>query len=563
MLVLICSECGAENPLGAKKCELCGAPLEGIVPVDLPRDDQPDSPGDEEHLTDLLHSLKQDDDQDQLFDGADGEISPSPEHDEILEDTEQPDDEPHVPEWLHRIRQRAQTEPDSIGEITQKINAARESLETAQKEDQEQQLQSVLQKIQDEVEQKPPDQDPDEIEDSEEISTPGSVHENWLRRIRRKHRPAEAEDATEILSEREGDSLLHWLVALENGEQTMDELVEEAPVDDAGRAEDTKETAISRGSEQATREIILDDIKGTQLEAMALSISREEQARADQLAATMRSDKEKRPVQISDKPAFNRGLRLGIGFLLITILSLVLFMGRPGERVSGVAAPHVRDMAEWVGGLQEESMVLLVMDYSAAFSGEMTLIATPILRGIFEAGAEVSTLSSAPAGRLLFDHLVEEETLIDQRVVTDLGYYPVGSFGAYGLAHQTLPGENEPESALTLPVKPFDVILILGDDYEGVMAWIEQIKGLKPDVPILLLLSAQAGPLLQPYWESGQVAGMISGIADAVNLEGQNAVSSIHWFAYRVGIVLMILMLVIGMSFPSSREPLGDDGGER
>ena len=46
--------------------------------------------------------------------------------------------------------------------------------------------------------------------------------------------------------------------------------------------------AISKGSEQATREIILDDIKGTQLEAMALSISREEQARADQLAATMR-----------------------------------------------------------------------------------------------------------------------------------------------------------------------------------------------------------------------------------------------------------------------------------
>jgi hypothetical protein len=563
MLVLICSDCGAENPLGAEKCLLCEASLEGVVPVDLPRDDQPDLAGDEEHLTDLLHSLKQDEDQDQLLDGADGEFPPSPEHDEILEDAEQVVDEPQVPEWLHRIRQRAQTEPDSIGEITQKINAARASLETAQKEDQEQQLQSVLQKIQGEVEQKPPGQDPDEIEDSEEIGTSGSMHENWLRRIRKKHRPAEAEDAKEILSEREGDSLLHWLVALEDGEQTLEELVEEAPVDEAGRAEDTKETVISRGSEQATREIILDDIKGTQLEAMALSISREEQARADQLAATMRSDKEKRPAHIVDRSALNRGLRLGIGFLLITILSLVLFMGRPGEKVSGVAAPHVRDVVEWVGGLQKESTVLLVMDYSAAFSGEMTLIATPIFRGIFEAGAEVSTLSSASAGRLLFDHLVEEAALVDQRVVTDLGYYPVGSFGAYGLAHQTLPGENELEFALTLPVKSFDAILILGDDYEGVMAWIEQIKSLKPDVPILLILSAQAGPLLQPYWESGQVAGMISGIADAVNLEGQNSVSLIHWFAYRVGIVLMILMLVIGMSFPSSRGSLGDVGGER
>ena len=60
-------------------------------------------------------------------------VSPSPDHDEILEDAEQPDDEPQVPEWLYRIRQRAQTEPDSIGEITQKINAARASLETAQR----------------------------------------------------------------------------------------------------------------------------------------------------------------------------------------------------------------------------------------------------------------------------------------------------------------------------------------------------------------------------------------------------------------------------------------------
>ena len=60
------------KPTWYRKCLLCEASLEGVVPVDLPRDDQPDLAGDEEHLTDLLHSLKQDEDQDQLFDGADG-----------------------------------------------------------------------------------------------------------------------------------------------------------------------------------------------------------------------------------------------------------------------------------------------------------------------------------------------------------------------------------------------------------------------------------------------------------------------------------------------------------
>jgi hypothetical protein len=55
---------------------------------------------------------------------------------------------------------------------------------------------------------------------------------------------------------------------------------------------------------------------------------------------------------------------------------------------------------------------------------------------------------------------------------------------------------------------------------------------------------------------------MVSGILDAVDLAGQPAEIVARWRAYQVGTVLMILMLLIGMSFPAPQRqhPEGQDG---
>ncbi len=561
MWMLICPNCGASNPSDALKCGVCDASLEGVHLVSS--EDEPQFLNEDEHLTDLLHALKQDEDVHQSTDQDEGERFISSEREVSVETPPQIDDEPEVPEWLNRIRQRAQIEPDAVGEATQKIIAARESLETARAEPQPIPLESLLHKAHDGRDESLslPGSD---VEGEETLDPPATVRDDWLKRIRKKHRPAEAEDAEEILSEREGDSLLHWLVALENGDQAVAGGKDVKPGEGALQPEDTQEVDLSIDLLQATRELILNEIKGTQLEAMVLSINREEQARANQLALMLHEERAPHHSRALRKTTANRGLRLIIGVLLITILSLVLFMGHPKENLSDAIAQPAQDVLTWVHGLSPEASVLLVMDYSAAFSGEMGLVATPILREIFSTRAEITTLSSVPSGRLLFDRLLEEGNLVDQRVVADLGYFPVGAFGAYGLAAQPLQAENALEFSISLPVEPFDGIVILGDDYEGVMAWVEQLSSLKPDAPMILLLSAQAGPLLKPYWESGQVTGMISGIVDVANLDGQTVGLSTRWFAYRVGTVLMILMLLIGMSLSGSRATEADDrrGGE-
>ena len=218
---------------------------------------------------------------------------------------------------------------------------------------------------------------------------------------------------------------------------------------------------------------------------------------------------------------------------------------------------------DWAQSLPEDASLLLVLDYPAAFSAEMRLIATPVLRTVFAQGGTVSILTSAPAGRLLFDQLLADAELPEALIAQDLGYYPVGSFGAYGLAQQALPPQNQLDLFNALPFEGFAGIVILGDDYEGAMAWIEQFSSLAPETPIFLLVSAQAGPLLLPYYESGQVRGMISGVSDAVDLVDHTTDLAQHWRAYQVGNVLMILMLLIGMSFPASHRQPAEGQDER
>jgi hypothetical protein len=562
MAVLICPECGADNLLDAEQCQLCGASLEGVIPADPPQDDALPLPQADEDLTDLLSSLRQDE--------VLGEISaehqegspPASEAEMAEENPDGADDETEVPEWLNRIRQRAQTEPDSVGEITQKISAARESLEAEKNKVQQSQFEDLLQKIHGEDEALPSSEIPD-VEDNAEISIPpGTARADWLKRIRKKHRPAEAERPEEILSEREGDSLLQWLVALENGDDTAEDLSADVPAGTADDAEATRELTHLSAAEEHTREIALGALKRLPRREMELNINREEQARADQLTATISDEKAVRPERTPERLFFPRGLRLALGALLIIILSYALFNGIPGDLPTSTPRPQSQAVVDWAQGLPAGSSVLLVLDYPAAFSAEMTLIASPILREIYAAGAEVSILSSAPAGSLLFDRLLADADLPDSPVIQDLGFYPVGSFGAYGLAYQESPTQGQSELLMGTPAESLDGILILGDDYEGTMAWVEQLSSLMPATPVLLLVSAQAEPLLLPYWESGQVVGMVSGILDAVDLAGQPAEIVARWRAYQVGTVLMILMLLIGMSFPAPQRqhPEGQDG---
>lgn len=567
MPVLICPECGAENLLDVETCAVCQASFLGVEPAD-PGQPQPEVQDEhdpvnqpEDDLSDLLSSLKQDD---ALDDFPKGEEGPQPALDiGEVEEQEGSHEEPGVPEWLHRIRQRAQTEPDSVGDITQRIKAAQESLDEQKKEVQEQRLESVIKKIHGEDDEQPPGDITRNEKQATEDDEAVAEDVDWLTRIRKKHWPELAEEVQETLSEREGDSLLQWLVALEEGESGS-EGSEDEPLQSGNLAEDTQEVEVAPPPGDSTQEI---DIQGTSQAKRTeteLRITREEQTRADQLAATIIDEKATRPVREPRKGASPQGIRRVLGLLLVIILSFMLFFQGSGGITTGLQEPQGVAVREWSEGLPGEANLLFVLDYQAGYAPELDLSTRPVLELIVGEGRVVSILSSSPSGSLLFYRLLDQTSGRDSLVVRDLGYYPVESFGAYGLANQVRSNwqiTSQPEFTKRLPSGPFDGILILADDYDGAMAWIEQLSSLAPETPIYLLVTAQAVPLLLPYWESGQVMGIMEGMTDAISMDGDTTALSSRYRAYQAGVLLLIVLLLIGLFFPVHLLQDGEGGG--
>lgn len=564
MSVLICPVCGAESQPDAETCRVCATSLAGVDPTaeahlqDADHDEM--LPRAQDDLPDLLRSLRQEDDLSNFSAPVDGDLPESPEGTDDTQSQEDIEPEPDVPEWLDRIRQRAQTETDAAGEITQKIFAAQASLNDEKKEDQLRKFDFLIQKIHGEDHEHSPKDEPVDEAHPDQSSAEGDA--DWLARIRKKHHPTQTEASRDPVSDREGDSLLQWLVTLEDGEIFAEERDQANGSSLSKKLEDTQEVELSPGAHESTQEIIFSQSKSTRRRDQDLSISRDEQARADQLSATIIDEKASRPIREPVKDFTPRWLRLAIGILLIAVLSLALFFNVPADLPTGMQGPHSLGMMAWSENLPADASLLVVVDYQAGFSAEMRMVAQPILDQVFQDARQVAILSSTPAGSLLFNRLLENADLADRLTIRDLGYYPSGHFSAFGLASQVNPTwqfRSQQVLLKALTAEPFDSILILADDYEGAVVWIEQFSSLAPDTPIVLLVSAQAGPLLLPYWESGQVVGVVSGISDAVNIAGEAATSANCWRAYQVGIVLMMIMLIIGVSFPDRKQP-GEGG---
>ena len=59
----------------------------------------------------------------------------------------------------------------------------------------------------------------------------------------------------------------------------------------------------------------------------------------------------------------------------------------------------------------------------------------------------------------------------------------------------------------------FAAILILTDNADSGRAWIEQTGSAIGNTPLLMVISAQAEPMLLPYYDSGQIKGLVTGLA--------------------------------------------------
>ena len=238
----------------------------------------------------------------------------------------------------------------------------------------------------------------------------------------------------------------------------------------------------------------------------ALSLTREEGDQADLLSAVIADKKADHPVA---KRIYNLGVQwINMLFLLLLVvgISLALFSGS----TLGLAQPQpsagATALVDWAEALPGDANLLLVFDYQPAYASEMSLVAEPVLTGLNERVGQLYVASSVASGPLLAGDLLANVGLD----YTDIGYFPMASYGAYGVATGLSTGESAasmPEPVRAMLDYDYDAILVLSDNFEGAQTWIEQLTARAPETPLGVLATSQAAPLLQPYFDSGQIVG--------------------------------------------------------
>ena len=277
-------------------------------------------------------------------------------------------------------------------------------------------------------------------------------------------------------------------------------------------------------------------------------------------------DSEEQPLEpASPTPITSqRLLRWLIALVLFLAVAWPLFTGNQG----GLLLPDVPPAAVQAVFRQVEQVpsgapVLLAFEYQPAFGGELDVALRPVLEHLMLRGATLVTLSTNPEGALMAEHALRapaaQRTYVAGEQYLHLGFVPGGAAGLAALAERTrmavpqtlrgYPAWEQPPLQSVQSLDDFALLVVLADDPAVARLWVEQVARRRPDVPFVLVVSAQAAPLLEPYYQSGQVDGLLSGVMGGAAYERQTGIQGLaqrYGAAFSQGVLVVVALIVLG-----------------
>jgi len=281
--------------------------------------------------------------------------------------------------------------------------------------------------------------------------------------------------------------------------------------------------------------------------SLKLQVSEEQQAGASLIEQIIASEAAVHPSKPTTGVASQRILRRALSGLFLVVLSLVLGFG--WQKFDILAPEKVSELSRLVATIPDEAPVLLIVDYEPAVAGEMVAATGPVLDQLAQSRqSEFTFISMSPNGSAMVEHLMLNTKVSSLGYAAgeqylNKGFLPGGSAGVLGFIN---------DSAFS----NFEAVVLLTDNAESGRVWIEQLqvaKQARPEIafkPLIVVSSAQAGPMLEPYVSSGQVNVMINGLSDAAKYEYVNqsrpGIARTYWDSFGVGLLLAVLSIVVG-----------------
>jgi len=273
------------------------------------------------------------------------------------------------------------------------------------------------------------------------------------------------------------------------------------------------------------------------------------------------------PVSLTSEKALgsSRTLRWSIAFILFTITLLTTFMntrifatptGVPNELSYAVAVAQA---------IPENAPVLVAVDYEASLAGEMEAAAAPLFDNLLLLKhPRLTFVASNESGAILAERFITGPLSVHNyqsgATYLNLGYLSGGQMGIRAFAQSpasAAPLDINSQAAWAMPplqgvtsLDQFAAIILIVDDADAARTWVEQTEGARGAIPIIVVSSAQSAPMIQPYFNSGQVAGIVSGLYGGAIFEtqynnGRPGAARSYWDAYSMG-MLFALVLAFG-----------------
>jgi len=300
--------------------------------------------------------------------------------------------------------------------------------------------------------------------------------------------------------------------------------------------------------------------------AIKLQASEEQQSSAAMLEQMLASEINPEPIITQKVVGTQRFLRWIIAVLLLLVVGGTVFTGTQMNPMPVGAPPETSAAIRYIQeGLPADAPVLMIFDYEAALSGELEATAAPFVdHMLLLKHPRLTFVSSTSTGAGLAERFMRDtqsdHNYQDGGQLANLGYLPGGAAGVLAFAENpasvkplTVTGIDAWETPALQGVErlsDFSAIILLTNDVETARIWIEQTETFRGEARFLVISSAQSGPMILPYVQTGQVDGMVTGLDGSAPIEqvnsGRPGIVRRYWDAYGLGLLTALALIAVG-----------------
>jgi hypothetical protein len=282
-------------------------------------------------------------------------------------------------------------------------------------------------------------------------------------------------------------------------------------------------------------------IRSTVAQAGKLLISDKQQKSADVIAALL----DKLGETVTGAPAKKKNrfnwLRPLFAVLLMVVILVPVIMTQPASGGFLLMSESAEAAYTAVDNLAPDQPVLIAFDYEPGYSGELSNAARGIIQHLVKKNVRLVFVSTSSTGTVLADSTLQDSLkempeMADQTIrdsfltnrTVNLGYLAGGTASLqefaqnpqmaarYGLkaAMDGVPTWSLPALANIRSISDFAMIIVITDSSETGRAWVEQVEPHIGDIPLIMASTSLAAPMLEPYYESTQINGLVMGLTD-------------------------------------------------